>query len=499
MKYLLFGLIFMAACSKKDIPTTTTIPPTTITEDPIKFTVSPDITSGTINLSTDSIAFTLSLSSKMPAAGLIYSIEAKRVDTAITTYKIDSISSQSSMSLKVPGFTIKANYNIKITITSKSSAINTSNQSVQVSRGRIYKNYLKTSTELYKYDSWFSSDVLMDGGSKYVKGSPLLVMQTAQLDINGDGLEDIITYDDYFTSNFPIPNPPPSIFMNNGNVLNKTSWMGPSIKDPHGTKVLIGDFNNDSLPDIFAAVATDPPVNMPYTVLDNCHLIFNSPNGFNKLLEFPDLGYWYSACSGDIDNDGDLDIFVSNFHLLDNGVKNRILWNDGKGNFTNDMNGIGDIPVIDQSELIDINNDGFLDLVIDYITTNPNRVPHLTILWGNGKTFSLSNSVSFPLASDQFLHNICFADLDSDNFQEIIIGGYDGMNTKFWIEVYKSDDKGKSFVNKTSQYVDNNISLKRFDHIRVQDIDKNGRLDIIAPDKKDNIRWEWNGSKFIKF
>ena len=94
------------------------------------------------------------------------------------------------------------------------------------------------------------------------------------------------------------------------------------------------------------------------------------------------------------------------------------------------------------------------------------------------------------------LNNICFADLDSDNFQEIILGGNDG--TKFFIEVYKSDDKVKSFVNKTSQYVDNNISLKRFDHIRVQDIDKNGRLDIFAPDKKDNIRWEWSGSKFIK-
>jgi hypothetical protein len=32
----------------------------------------------------------------------------------------------------------------------------------------------------------------------------------------------------------------------------------------------------------------------------------------------------------------------------------------------------------------------------------------------------------------------------------------------------------------------------------VQDIDKNGMVDIFSAEKKDNIRWEWNGSKFIR-
>lgn len=62
-----------------------------------------------------------------------------------------------------------------------------------------------------------------------------------------------------------------------------------------------------------------------------------------------------------------------------------------------------------------------------------------------------------------------------------------------------SIDKGKIFVNKTIQYIDNNISTIRFDGMRMLDIDKNGRIDIFAPDKRDNIRWEWNDSKFIKF
>lgn len=489
------GILFAFACSKTEVPA---IPPVVVVqEEAIKFTVTPEIPSGGLNLSNDTLNLNISVSSKLTTSGLLYSIEVKRDDNSLTTFKFDTTSTQNTINIKATGFTIKASYSVNIIVTSKSSPINLLSQIFVINRGRIYKNYLKTSTELYKYDSWFSSDSLFDNGIKYIKGTPLLVMQTAQLDINGDGLEDLITYDDYYTSPLPIPNPPPSIFINNGNSLNKTNWTGPTLRNAHGVKILVGDFNNDSLPDIFSNVAVDLPNGAFPNLLDFNHLIFNSPNGFKIVKEFDDqLGFWYSSCSGDIDKDGDLDIIMFNFHVQSNGVKNKILWNDGKGNFTYDVNGIGDIAVVDQSELIDINNDGYLDLVLDYVTIIPNRVPHSTILWGNGKIFSLSNSVSFDLPSDQFLNNICFADLDSDNFQEIILGGNDG--TKFFIEVYKSDDKGKSFVNKTSQYVDNNISLKRFDHIRVQDIDKNGRLDIFAPDKKDNIRWEWSGSKFIK-
>lgn len=500
---LAFGFLFLLACSKTEIPATI-IPVPIIQEDAIKFTVSPDISSGTINLSTDSIAFTVNVSSKLPSAGIIYSIEVKRVDTAITTYKIDSISSQSSLLLKVPGFTIKANYNIKITVTSKSSTTNTSNQSVQINRSRVYKNYLKTSYELYNSTKWFSSDSLFSNGSKYLLDNPLMVPQTAQIDIDGDGIEDLLTFDSYSLSIIPTPNPPPSIFKNNGKLFNKINWAGPSIRDPHATKILLGDFNNDSLPDIFSLVAVDPPGGGFPTLTDNCHLIYNSLSGFNKVLEFDDKGFWYSGCSGDIDKDGDLDIIMFNFHYLSNGVKSKILWNDGKGNFTSDVNGIGDLAIVSGAELIDINHDGFLDLVIN--KTRPMYTPcpctyivDLVIMWGNGKDFNINNSTSFINPTGFLVDNIHATDLDGDGIDEIILAGYDGMNTKFWLELYKSDDKGKTFVNKTIQYFDNNISTKRFDAMRMQDIDNNGRIDIFAPDKKDNIRWEWNGSKFIKF
>ena len=117
-------------------------------------------------------------------------------------------------------------------------------------------------------------------------------------------------------------------------------------------------------------------------------------------------------------------------------------------------------------------------------------------MWGNGRRFGLDNSSTFPISGDKFLLDISFVDIDSDGFKELVISGFD-QTKGYYVEIYKSDDKGKSWVNRTAQYFDNNISTKRFDHIRVQDIDKNGRVDIFAPDKKDNVRWEWTGVKFI--
>jgi len=359
----------------------------------------------------------------------------------------------------------------------------------------VKKNYLKTSYELSNFDEWFSSDDLFNDGTPYTTDNPLLVMQTTQVDINGDGLEDLFTYDSY-SLDIAITNTPPRVFMNDGTRLNQISWNGPNMRMPHGTKLLVGDFNNDSLPDIFSLVAIDPPYGLFPDLKDYNNILFNSPTGFNSIKEFDDqLGFWYTGCSGDIDNDGDLDVIMFSYHYGHNGVTSKILWNDGVGNFSYDDRGIGEIPVVDASELIDVNGDGYLDLVIDYITNNP-RTPNTAVMWGNGEGFDLINSSSFTLEENQFISDLDFADLDSDGMQELIISG--NSNGTYWIEIYQSIDNGNSFINRSLDYIEDNISYIRFDHLQVSDIDNNGKLDIFAPDKRDNIRWEWNGSQFVR-
>ncbi len=502
---VLFVLSFLG-CSKKDaIPSAPIVP--IVVEEPVKFKLSPDIAASNYLLTKDTLEFTITVSSKMPPTGFNYSIAINRLDTALGIFKLDSTISQNSLVVKTGGFSIKANYTIKITISSKATSTNSANQSFQVSRGRIYKNYLKNSYELSNFDTWFSStQIYKADGSRYIANNPFIDEQSTQIDIDGDGQEDLFYYESYDLNINPTPNPPPSVFMNTGAALKQIAWTGPTIKLAHGTKLLVGDFNNDSLPDIFSLVAIDPPNSSPAGFLntfDFCNILLNSPSGFNKVKDYTDQGFWYSGCSGDIDNDGDLDIIAFNFHNQSNGVKSRIMWNDGKANFTIDFTGVGDIPVVYQSEFADINNDGFLDLVIVFVpTTFPNRVNDFRVLWGNGKGFSLTNSTAINISGDWYLVNLDFTDLDADGTKEIIASGnYDNPSgtgaPTYFITLFKSTDKGKTFSDKTIQYIDNNTA-GRFYHIRVQDIDKNGQLDIFSGEKKDNIRWEWNGSKFIR-
>jgi hypothetical protein len=467
-------------------------------EEAIKFSTNLD--TGSYNV-LDTLPLVITVSSKLPKAGILYSILVNWTDSSKQIFKLDTSLTVSSLSLNIPGLKKRGAYSLSVTVTSKSTSTNTLSKNLNaINKTRVYKNYTKTSYELSNFDTWFSSSQLIKADGTRYTNNPFIDEQSTQIDIDGDGLEDLFYFESYDLQISPTPNPPPSIFMNNGNNLKQTNYTGTNIKNPHGVKLLIGDFNNDSLPDIFSNVAVDPPFFAFPFLNDNCHLILNSKNGLSSVKEFPDQGFWYTGCSGDIDNDGDLDIITFNFHSQGNGVKSRIMWNDGKANFTIDFNGIGDIPVADISELVDINVDGFLDLVINFHPNGPSRINDFRILWGNGKGFNLNNSTAISLSGDKFLQNIDFIDIDGDGIKEIIpSGNYSSSSgtTVYFISFYKSDDKGKTFTDKTIQYIDNNIA-NRFYHIRVQDIDKNGLFDIFSGERKDNIRWEWNGSKFIK-
>lgn len=502
----ILGILFLFACTKTETPNLN--PVQVLQEETIKFSISPDLTTNSLILNKDTLDLTITINSKIPTQGISYNIQINRIDTNLTVFKIDTNSTQSSINIQTTGLNIKANYTVKVTLTSKTLSSNTINQSYTIIRNRIYKNYLRSSYDLSNFDTWFSSNQLYKSdGSKYLN-NPLIDQQSTQIDIDGDGYEDLYYYEGYDLKINPTPNPPPSIFKNNGINLMQTKWNGPNIKYNHGAKVMIGDFNNDSLPDIFSVVAVDQPIGVLYPLLNNnCHLVLNSKEGFNKVFETDILGYWHTGCSGDIDNDGDLDMIIFNQHQsppIGNNVKNRILINDAKGNFSYNLSGIGGINGVYQSELSDINNDGFLDLALIYLSYDQNNIRNnnFKILLGNGKDFSLTNSIDISIPGNLDIQNIDFAEINSDDIKEIILSGYSSSQISgpinYYIKIFKSDDRGKTFSDQTSRYIENNNVNTRFYHLRVQDIDKNGQLDLFSSDKKDNLRWEWNGIKFIK-
>ena len=491
--------IITISCNKLD-----SSPELVSKDEAINFVASID--SSKINqITTSTLPVTIAVNTRIPAKGLLYNV--KVFDSGKTqVFNLDSVSNLMSLTLNVKGFQIHQKYILDITVTSNSNSSNALSKKYQIERNRVYKNYLKTSYELSNYDDWLSSDYYYFKGQKYPNFNPLVDQQHCQIDIDGDGLEDIFYFESYWPLNYPIPYKPPSVYMNNGKILDKIDWTGPKISEPHASKVLIGDFNNDSLPDIFSSVGYDV-LPTQYGINQVSHLLLNSQEGFKIVKEFPEQpGFHHTASSGDIDNDGDLDIVLFNFAFYNNGISSKILWNNGKAEFKITPAGFSEIAPVVHSELYDVNKDGFLDLVMIQLNSHVKSNRELIVMWGDGKDFKLNNSIAIELEMIKNSMDIDFVDIDFDGISEIIITGDLTVDSKnppidynknYYIDIFKSDDRGKTFSKKTNQYFDVKY-FQRFGHMIVRDLDKNGRIDIYAGDKKDNIRWEWNGVVFVK-
>ena len=179
-------------------------------------------------------------------------------------------------------------------------------------------------------------------------------------------------------------------------------------------KMIYGDYNGDNKPDIcIISHGYDYP---PYPGSFPLFLMSSDSGEYSK-VEFRDkLGYYHAGSSGDIDNDGDVDVL-----FVDSQRKNISMYiNDGHGNFKYDSS---ILPNSDEglytSELFDLDNDGYLDLIWGGDSRNTRGY----IIWGNGKTFNHSDISVFPIPTPgcELLLDFEFYDLNNDGICEIII------------------------------------------------------------------------------
>lgn len=187
-----------------------------------------------------------------------------------------------------------------------------------------------------------------------------------------------------------------------------------------------GDYNNDGLVDLFV---TNYDSDIPNLLYQN-----NGNSTFTKISSgsiATDLASSLAATWGDYDNDGDLDLYVAN----NIGYENFLYRNDG-GTFTRILN---DPAVIDKGyahgvSWVDYDNDGYLDLfVTDYFSTKFNQLYHNN---GDG-TFEKVNG-SAPTLEANFSVSCLWGDYNNDGLIDLFVCNTSGNDNS----LYKNTGNG---------------------------------------------------------
>jgi len=333
----------------------------------------------------------------------------------------------------------------------------------------------------YDADGW--QDILLNGcrlfrnqnGSGFVEVTAEAFPETIKgsgglwADFDNDGDLDIITKD------------PESIWLNDGGIFRKISGFTDNTVSTEG--IGIADFNKDGFLDIYLANYEKNYVyEQDQFFLGNAELEYVDSAIESGLIPEDSINRAGRGVNcGDYDNDGDQDIFVSNYRLMEN-----FLWeNDGSGSFSNSARELNVSGVeIDGwwghtigSEWCDLDNDGDLDL----ISCN---LAHPRYIDFSNKTMLLYNSgyPEFKFTDKRADAGIRFeethsepasGDLDNDGYADLYINDvYEGRRSFLYMNNRDGTFRDITYLSGTRHFNGWGVAFADFDN--------DGDLDILA-------------------
>ena len=189
---------------------------------------------------------------------------------------------------------------------------------------------------------------------------------------------------------------------------------------------------------------------------------------------------------GDFDNDGDPDLYVSNF-----GSENRLYRNDGHGSFEDVAMESGVSEPINSfpTWFWDYDNDGWLDIFVSGYNTNiastaadyfelPRNYDTMHLYRNNGAGQFIDVTKTAMLDHVRLSMGANFGDLDNDGFQDFYLGtGAPGFDAIAPNSMYRND-KGKSFQDVT--FSGGFGHLHKGHGISFGDLDRDGDQDVFA-------------------
>ena len=185
-----------------------------------------------------------------------------------------------------------------------------------------------------------------------------------------------------------------------------------------GRQLLVADFNSDDTLDFYVA---DHGIGTHKGVRDSYFL--SQPNG--TWIESSDTHLSHSnfrvfdhgGATGDIDNDGDMDVVITELNPQKNGTSFWCLMNDGSGFLKKRKCGGSNAFGL---ELADIDGDGDLDALVGAHEYGRNQA-FTGIVWNNGKGY-FSQKTALPQHKKKWgsIPEVSASDLDSDGDLDIV-------------------------------------------------------------------------------
>jgi hypothetical protein len=196
------------------------------------------------------------------------------------------------------------------------------------------------------------------GGLVAVTNTPIATVPSADsitwVDYDNDGDPDVLVANDGVNSR---------LYRNDGEGVFTAIINGELAQQSAGVSgAAWGDYDNDGFPDLLLArLDSSFQQELPSFLFHN-----NGDGAFTQVQQSPfidDVGFALSAAWGDYDNDGWLDLFVTNFG---NGGRNRLYRNKSDGSFERVLSGsvANDLGSSHGCAWGDYDRDGFLDLFV---------------------------------------------------------------------------------------------------------------------------------------
>ncbi len=236
---------------------------------------------------------------------------------------------------------------------------------------------------------------------------------TSWVDYDNDGFLDLFVAD-FFSTKFN------QLYHNNGDgTFTRELNASPVLEANFSVSGVWGDYNNDGYPDLFVANTNDNNNSLYKNMGNGSFLKINTGSIVN------DGGNSVGASWADYDNDGFLDLFVSN-----SGNQNNFLYNNnGDGTFTKITAGeiVNTGGHSHGSAWSDLDNDGDMDLFV----ANDQDQDNLLYSNNGDGTFTVITNVITQDNGDSF--GAAWADYDNDGDPDLFVANHE-LNTNFVYE-----------------------------------------------------------------